>query len=99
MTSVIPGSLWLKVVQPTSGSRRPRGVDEPRRVTAARPVLEVELDLLEGEPGAQRVDRHAHLAPEPGREREACRPRLDAHEPLARERLARRDAGAEPGEP
>src|SRR5918996_208706 len=24
MTSVIPGSLWLKVVQPTSGSRRPR---------------------------------------------------------------------------
>ena len=71
-------------------------VEEPRRVAARGPVVEVDLDLLDGEAGAERVDGHAHLAAEAGREREAGRPGAYADEPLSRERLPGSDARAEP---
>ncbi len=48
-------------------------MEEARRVATGRAVVEVELDLLELEPGAKRVDRHPYLAAEAGRERKARR--------------------------
>ena len=67
----------------------PSAVPGTRRVAPGRAVVEVEVDLLDGEPGPQRVDGHAHLTPESRRKREAGRPRLLAQPALAGERLAR----------
>src|SRR5207253_647263 len=47
-----------------------RPVQESCEIATGRPVLEVELPLLDGEPGADGVDRHPYLAAEAGRERE-----------------------------
>ena len=73
-------------------------MDEARPVAARRAVVEVELDLLEGEAGAERVDRHAHLAAEAGSEREAGRAGAGTDDPLAGERLPRCGARAEANE-
>src|SRR4029453_7751285 len=54
--------------------------------------------LADVEAGADRVDRHSHLAAEAGREREACRPRGGRKGPLARERLAGAETAAGPDE-
>src|SRR6185503_6639055 len=67
-------------------------VTETRRVAPGRAVVEIEVDLLDGEPGPQRVDGHAHLTPESRRKREAGCSRLLAQPALARERLAGREA-------
>ena len=75
-----------------SRSWRPRW-RKPGGVAAGGAVVEIELDLLEREPGAERVDRHPHLAAEAGREREARRPGPRA-ERAAAPRAAR--AGATP---
>ena len=81
-------------------SWRPRWT-KPREVAAGRAVLERQLDLLDAEPGARRVDRHPRLAAEARREREDGRaraPRESARWPG--ERLARlepaRAAGSAP---
>ena len=71
-------------------------VEEARGVATRGSVVEVDLDLLEGEAGAQRVDGHAHLAAEARREREADGPGARAHEPLAGQRLPGADARAQP---
>ncbi len=71
-------------------------VREPAQVTARRAMLELELDLLDLEPGADRVDRHPRLDPEAHRDREDRGARPRGEPPLARERLARDEAAAQP---
>ena len=61
-------------------------------VTAGRAVVEVEVDLLHAQPGSERVDRHPHLAAEPGCEREARGAGTLAQATLSGERLAGREA-------
>ena len=55
---------WLTACGPHASTRsaswRPRWA-KPRSVAAGRAVLEVELDLLDLEPGADGVDRHPRL--------------------------------------
>jgi len=62
-------------------------------VSAGRAVPKRQLRFTDTKPGAGRVDSHAHLAAEPGRHREARRPRSRRERPLAGERLARLEAG------
>ena len=45
----------------------PRAVDEPAEVAARRTVAERKLHLADTQPRPRRVDRHPHLAAEPGR--------------------------------
>ena len=79
-----PGSLWLTVVQPTRGRRRPRWLTPsgPAARTASR-----SWRPLWRKPAASR--------PEARGERETGGPRARTDEPLPRERLARRRAGAQ----
>jgi len=67
-------------------------VREPGGVTAGRAVVEVDVDLLHRQPGSEHVDRHPHLAAEPGCERKAGGAGTLAEAALARERLAGREA-------
>ncbi len=68
-------------------------VDEARCIAAARAMAQRELELLNAEPRANRVDRHPHLAAEAGSRREAGNARGRRERALARERLARVEAG------
>jgi hypothetical protein len=63
-------------------------VREAGGVTAGRAVVEVEVDLLHAQPGSERVDRHPHLAAEPGCEWEARGAGPLAQATLSGERLA-----------
>src|SRR6185437_13398499 len=49
----------------------PRAVDEPAEIASRRAVAQRELDLLDAQPGAQRVESHPRLAAESGGGREA----------------------------
>ena len=70
-------------------------VEEAGGVAARGPVVEIELDLLKGQAGLERVDGHPNLRAEARGERETGGPRARADEPLPRERLAWRRAGAQ----
>ena len=65
-------------------------------VTAGRAVPERERDLAHGQARARGIDRHPRLAAEPGREREALRPRRGREETLPRERLLGVEPAAQP---
>src|SRR5438093_6158465 len=69
-------------------------VGEAARIAACRPVAQWELHLLDFEPLPGRVDRHPHLAAEPGRGRKAGGAGSRGKRALAGERLARLETGA-----
>ena len=71
-------------------------VGEPAQVAPGRAVLEVELDLLDLEPGADGVDRHPRLDAEAHRDGEHGGAGARGEAALPRERLARREAAAQP---
>src|SRR3954471_8252822 len=58
-----------------------------------------QLDLLDVEPGADRVEGHPHLAPEAGRSREAALASPGRERALAGERLTEIPAGRKPEQP
>ena len=89
---------WSRVgpqASTASSSWRPRWRN-PREVAAGGAVAQRQLDLLDPEAGAGGVDRHPHLAAEPGREREARRPCRRRERALARERLRALEAASAP---
>ena len=90
---------WLTACGPQASTRsaswRPRCAN-PRRSRPVGAVLEVELDLLHLEPGADGVDRHPRLDPEAHRDREDRRARARGQVALPGERLAQREPAAQP---
>ncbi len=76
----------------------PAAVREALCVAPRRPVTQRQVALLDREAGPDRVDRHPHLAAEPGREREARCAGAWRERTLARERLPRLEPAAEANE-
>src|SRR6266545_4642191 len=71
-------------------------MDVSTYITSRRAMLELELDLLDRQAGADGVDRHPRLDAEAGCEREDRRARRRREVALTRERLGRLEAAAEP---
>ena len=72
----------------------PSAVDEPADVPPGGTVLELQLDLVDHEPGPRSVDRHSRLDSEPHRHGKDRLARPLRQPPLSRERLASRETGA-----
>src|ERR1700752_1075735 len=74
-------------------------VQEAAQVATGGAVLEVELDLGDGEAGARSVDRHGGLHPESSREREQAPQRGPTHRPLPRDRRLQLESCTRPDRP
>ena len=72
-----------------------RPVQEAAEVAAGRPVAEGQLDLLDGQPASESVERHPRLTAEAGRARKAPAAGSGRQRALSRERLAQLAPGGE----
>jgi hypothetical protein len=70
-------------------------VEEAGEVAPRGSMVEVDLDLFHAQPRPECVDRHPHLAAEARCQRKARRAGSGTQATLARQRLARCEAGAE----
>src|SRR4051812_42020734 len=71
-------------------------MEEPARVAAGPPVVEVRGHFHDAEAGASGVDRHPGLEAEAGGKRAASFERLPRHDALTGERLRRVEVGQSP---
>jgi hypothetical protein len=88
---VAPGSAAGELA--ADGAGLAGAVEDAGEVLAGGFVVEVDLDLDDAEAGAEGVDRHGDLDPEPGGEREEGREGLPADGALAGEGLGHGAAG------